>query len=216
MEKINYDKKMQEQVRELQGRPRLLLHSCCGPCSTAVIERVTEHFDVTVFYFNPNIDDGQEYALRRDNQIAYIQKRYGQKGPVGFLEGEYEPQVFLECAAGHEKDPEGGDRCRLCFALRLRETARLARQLGYDYFTTTLTVSPMKDTRIINSLGADLGAEYGVEYLFSDFKKRDGYRRSIELSKEYGLYRQHFCGCVFSKNQDLGPEPGEDSSQCRE
>ena len=199
MEKINYDKRMQEQVAAMKGRPRLLLHSCCGPCSTAVIERVAEDFDVTVFYYNPNIDDEAEYALRRDNQVSYIRQRYGEEGPVKFLEGEYDPQVFLDRTAGHEEDPEGGERCRLCFRLRLEETARQAQALGFDYFATTLTVSPMKNAQLINPLGEEAAGENGVGFLYSDFKKRGGYQRSIELSREYSLYRQHFCGCSYSR-----------------
>ena len=198
MEKINYDRKMREQIAKMEGRPSLLLHSCCGPCSTAVIERVAEDFDVTVFYYNPNIDDREEYELRKANQIDYIQKRYGKDGPVGFLEGAYDPSVFFEKCRGHEGDPEGGERCRLCFELRLTETARKAKELDFDYFATTLTVSPMKNAQIINLLGEAIGAENGVNFLFSDFKKRGGYQRSIELSREYGLYRQHYCGCSLS------------------
>jgi hypothetical protein len=211
MDKINYDKKMLEQIEGMEGRPRLLLHSCCGPCSTAVIERVLEHFDVTVFYYNPNIDDEEEYELRKYNQIKYIRKRYGEEGPVKFLEGEHDPGRFLEGTEGHEEDPEGGERCRLCFALRLSETAHNAKELGFDYFTTTLTVSPMKDPQTINPLGEAIGRAYGVEYLFSDFKKKGGYQRSIELSRKYGLYRQHFCGCRFSKPRD--PENDEALTQ---
>ncbi len=199
MEKINYDKKMQEQVAAMKGRPRLLLHSCCGPCSTAVIERVAEDFDVTVFYYNPNIDDEAEYALRRDNQVSYIRQRYGADGPVKFLEGEYNPQVFLDRTVGYEEEPEGGERCRLCFRLRLEETARQAKALGFDYFATTLTVSPMKNAQVINPLGEETAGKTGVGFLYSDFKKRGGYQRSIELSRKYGLYRQHFCGCSYSR-----------------
>ena len=199
MEKINYDKKMQEQIRSMTGRPKLLLHSCCGPCSTAVIERVAEDFDVTVFYYNPNIDDRDEYELRRNNQVSYIRKRYGENGPVKFLEGNYDPQRFLAMTQGHEEDPEGGARCVICFEMRLEEAARKAKELGFDYFTTTLTVSPMKNAQIIDPLGEKIGEDVGIHFLYSDFKKRGGYQRSIELSREYGLYRQHFCGCRFSR-----------------
>jgi len=201
MEKINYDKRMQEQISKMQGRPKLLLHSCCGPCSTAVIERVAEVFDVTVFYYNPNIDDWEEYELRRANQERYIRARYGDEGVVKFLEGKYDPERFLALVRGHEEDPEGGSRCGICFEMRLEEAARKARELGFDYFTTTLTVSPMKNAQVINPLGERIGEEHRIPYLFSDFKKRGGYQRSIELAREYGLYRQHFCGCGFSRRE---------------
>lgn len=196
--KENYDLLMQKIISDTEGRPSLLLHSCCGPCSTSVIERLSDDFELTVFFYNPNIDEEQEYIRRRDNQIKYLEERYGDANTVKFIEGRYNPDDFLKAAAPMAELKEGGERCRMCFEMRLRETAALAAERNFDYFTTTLTVSPMKNAEVINGIGIETGKEYGVEYLVSDFKKRAGYQRSIELSKEYGLYRQHFCGCSFS------------------
>lgn len=196
--KENYDLLMQKIISDIEGRPRLLLHSCCGPCSTSVIERLAEDFDLTVFFYNPNIDDEEEYIKRRDNQIKYIEERYGSENTVKFIEGRYNSEDFLKAASPMANLKEGGERCRMCFELRLRETAAFAAEKNFDFFSTTLTVSPMKNADIINRTGLEAEAVYGVRYLVSDFKKRAGYQRSIELSKEYGLYRQHFCGCSFS------------------
>jgi len=204
--RINYDKLMQELIAENrkedgENKPSILLHSCCGPCSTAVIERLIEDFDITVFYFNPNIDDETEYGLRMENQIDFINRRYGEDGPVKFLEGRYCPEDFLEFAADYAEEPEGGARCLKCFEQRLEETLRVAERSGFDFFGTTLTVSPMKNSQVLNRLGLEIQEKGEVKYLVSDFKKRSGYQRSIQLSKEYGLYRQHFCGCSYSKRE---------------
>lgn len=198
MNNINFDKEMQKRIATLEGTPRLLLHSCCGPCSTSVIERLAEDFDITVFFYNPNIDEEDEYIRRRDNQIKYINERYGEDGRVKFIEGKYDPENFLAFAEGMKDAPEGGARCTLCFEMRLREAAAVATEKNFDFFATTLTVSPMKAPVIINNLGMKTGEEFKIEYLVSDFKKRAGFQRSLELSKEYELYRQHFCGCSFS------------------
>lgn len=183
-------------------RQPLLLHSCCGPCSTACIERLLCDFDITVFYFNPNITDREEYELRKAEQIRFI-KEYSRKNLLGerieFIEGDYEPEKFFEAVRGHEGDKEGGGRCEICFRLRLEETAKKAKELGIDTFGTTLTVSPYKNYDIITMIGTELAVENGLSWLDRDFKKKAGYQRSIEMSKEYGLYRQHFCGCEFSK-----------------
>lgn len=183
-------------------KPALLLHSCCGPCSTAVIERLADEFDVTVFFYNPCITDEEEYLLRRENQKkflnAYNEERIG-KGQIRFLEGPYQPGTFLKLAEGHESDPEGGGRCSLCFAQRLEKTAETAQMTGNDYFGTTLTVSPHKNYRKISEIGQKIALRYGLTFLDRDFKKKDGFKRSIELSKKYGLYRQDYCGCEFSK-----------------
>jgi len=178
--------------------PRLLLHACCAPCLSSVLERLGERFDVTVLYYNPNIYPREEYEKRLDElyKLLRLQKT---GNAVRLLCGEYRPEDYYNIIGGLEKEPEGGGRCRLCFELRLGETATLAREGGYDYFTTTLTVSPHKNAELINSIGGAMSEKYGVPYLFSDFKKRDGYRRSIELSNIYGLYRQNYCGCEFSK-----------------
>ena len=183
-------------------KPALLLHSCCGPCSTAVIERLADEFDVTVFFYNPCITDEEEYLLRRENQKkflnAYNEERIG-KGRIRFLEGPYQPGTFLKLAEGHESDPEGGGRCSLCFAQRLEKTAETAQMTGNDYFGTTLTVSPHKNYRKISEIGQKIALRYGLTFLDRDFKKKDGFKRSIELSRKYGLYRQDYCGCEFSK-----------------
>ena len=180
-------------------KPRLLLHSCCGPCSTSVVTQLVENYSVTVFYYNPNIGPEEEYRLRLENQKKFL-REYDPAGAVGFVEGAYDPERFYAAARGLEAEKEGGARCTECFKLRLAETARRAAADGFDLFTTTLTVSPHKNAPLINAIGGGLAEEYGVPWLSSDFKKKDGYLRSIKLSKEYGLYRQHYCGCIFSLN----------------
>lgn len=181
---------------------KILLHSCCGPCSTAVIERLAEDWEITVFYFNPNITDPAEYEHRKAEQKRFINE-YNEKAdtPVSFIEGDYDPASFFALVQGHEEDREGGARCSLCFRQRLGATAALAASLGVDAFDTTLTVSPYKNYDVISQIGRELEAEYGVAYVSGNYKKKDGYRRSVALSNEYGLYRQHYCGCVFSERQ---------------
>ncbi|MBR0130178.1 MAG: epoxyqueuosine reductase QueH [Firmicutes bacterium] len=177
----------------------LLLHSCCGPCSTAVLERL-EAFRVRILYYNPNITDPKEYALRLSEQKRFLKESEEAGRPhVELTEGGYDPQVFFEFVKGLEQEPEGGARCRKCFELRLRETARMASELGFDCFDTTMSVSPYKNYDVICQLGRELEKEYGVEFLAGNYKKKDGYHRSILLSKEYGLYRQDYCGCVYSR-----------------
>lgn len=185
---------------EIRGK-RLFLHSCCAPCSSYVLEYLSAYFEITVFYYNPNITLQEEYKKRVKEQRRLIDAMNDQKGgyPIHFVEGTYEPEVFLTMTKGHEKDPEGSDRCFLCYELRLREAAILAAAEGYDYFTTTLSISPLKNAQRLNEIGEGLARDYGVAYLTSDFKKKNGYKRSIELSKEYELYRQDYCGCVFSR-----------------
>lgn len=186
---------------EQEGKaPKLLLHSCCAPCSSHCIEYLSQYFYVTVFYYNPNISESEEYQKRVKEQIRFIQE-FDTRYPVEFIEGDYEPERFYSTVKGLEHCKEGGERCFKCYELRLRRTAEKALEGGYDYFTTTLTISPLKNSVKLNETGLRLGEEYGVSYLLSDFKKKEGYKRSIELSKEYGLYRQNYCGCVFSKNQ---------------
>jgi len=181
---------------------RLLLHSCCGPCSTAVIERLVEDWEVTVFYFNPNITDPQEYEHRKAEQQRFI-KEYNEKTGrnVAYIEGDYDPEIFFQFTEGHEGDPEGGARCRICFLQRLRATALLAAKEAFCAFDTTLTVSPYKNYDVISEVGRLLEGETGVKYLSGNYKKKDGYRRSVTLAGEYGLYRQHYCGCIYSKLQ---------------
>lgn len=181
--------------------PRLFLHSCCAPCSSYVLEYLSPYFAITVFYYNPNISESEEYKKRMEEQKRLIDAYNAeQKGyPIGVVEGDYEPESFFELAKGYEDVPEGGERCFRCFEMRIRETAKRAAAGGFDYFTTTLTISPLKNAPKINEIGEGISREYGVAWLPSDFKKREGYKRSIELSARYGLYRQDYCGCAFSK-----------------
>jgi predicted adenine nucleotide alpha hydrolase (AANH) superfamily ATPase len=180
-----------------EGKPGLLLHSCCAPCGSHVIESLRAEYDITVYYYNPNIYPRAEYERRAAWQ-RILPGLLGLGGTVRVVEGAYEPEVFYSAVRGLEDSREGGARCRECFALRLRATARLAVARGYDAFTTTLSVSPHKDAGVINELGDALAPEYGVKYLRSDFKKRGGYQRSVELSRRLGVYRQRYCGCEFS------------------
>ena len=203
-ENRNFHKEMLKLAGQLQKEgkvPRLLLHSCCAPCSSNCIEVLSKYFMVTVFYYNPNISSDEEYKKRVAEQIRFI-KEFDTPNKVEFIEGDYEPDVFFKEVKGLEKEPEGGKRCFKCYELRLRRSADYAKKHQYDYFTTTLSISPLKNADKLNEIGGNLSGEYKILYLFSDFKKKNGYKRSIELSKEYNLYRQNFCGCVFSKNQN--------------
>lgn len=206
--KTNYQKQTDAVIAALPAgeRPRLLLQSCCGPCSSYVLEYLTQYFRVTVLYYNPNIQPQAEYDKRLHWQREIIAQLPTQT-PVELLDCGYDGARYTEAVRGLEREPEGGARCTVCFRLRLEETARLAKAHGYDYFCSTLTVSPHKDAERLNAIGAALAAEYGVAWLPSDFKKHEGYKRSIELSKQYGLYRQDYCGCLFSKPVD---KPGPD------
>ena len=206
MNKRNYQRELEgtiEKLVEAGQTPRLLLHSCCAPCSSYVLEYLSEYFSITVFYYNPNIFPAKEYEKRVKEQEALIE-RMPAKHRISFLEGPYEQERFYEMAKGLELEPEGGERCFRCYHLRLLEAAQMARAGGFDYFTTTLSISPLKDAGKLNEIGEKLAREYGVAYLNSDFKKRDGYKRSIELSREYGLYRQDYCGCVYSLRERGG------------
>ena len=197
---INYRRVMEETIarHEAAGEtPQLLLHSCCGPCSSAVLEELSRYFKITVFYYNPNIYPEEEYRMRVGEQERFI-REFPAVHPVSFIEGRYDRERFYELAKGLEQELERGARCIRCYRLRLCETARLARDEGFDYFTTTLSISPQKDSQVLNAIGREVAAEYGVAYLFSDFKKKDGYLRSTRLAAEYGMYRQDYCGCEFS------------------
>ena len=183
-------------------KPRVLLHSCCGPCSTSVIERLIVDYDVTVFFYNPCITDEDEYLKRKENQIYFIEefnKKANNYTEIRFYEGKYDRDAYFEKASPYASEPEGGKRCVVCFEQRLEETARQAAKGGFDYFATTLTVSPHKNYQLISEIGNRLGKKYGVAFLDKDFKKKAGFQRSIQLSKEYELYRQNYCGCQYSK-----------------
>ncbi len=206
---MNYQKELDnliEKLVEQQLRPKLLIHSCCAPCSSYVLEYLSQYFEITIFYFNPNIYPEDEYNRRVEEQKQLIQAM-PLTSKVKFRQGEYRPQEYYQAIKGLEKEPEGGNRCFVCYEMRLREAAQRAREGGYDYFTTTLSISPHKKSEKLNEIGSNLAAEFGVAYLPSDFKKKNGYKRSIELSKEYNLYRQDYCGCIFSMRDQ--PEQGE-------
>lgn len=201
--KINYQIEMEREIKRLADqnlRPQLVLHSCCAPCSSAVLERLHRDFALTVYYYNPNISPEAEFRHRSDEQRRLAQQM-PLNGDVRVVEGEYDPENFYARVKGLEDEPEGGARCTVCFEMRLRKTAEYARSIGAEYFTTTLSISPLKDAARLNEIGAALAREYGLKYLHSDFKKKNGYRRSIELSSQYDLYRQDFCGCVYSRQE---------------
>lgn len=201
--KRNYQKELEKLLEkfEKEGRvPSLLLHSCCAPCSSYVLEYLSQYFYITVFYYNPNIYPDTEYdkrVLEQQQLIGKIPAKY----PISFLAGAYDKQLFYDTVRGVEKEKEGGERCFRCYEMRLREAAREAKKGGFDYFTTTLSISPMKNTAKLNEIGERIGEEEGVLYLLSDFKKKNGYRRSVELSEIFGLYRQDYCGCIFSRQE---------------
>ena len=187
---------------EAVEKPALLLHSCCGPCSTAVIERLIDDYDVTVYFYNPCITDQDEYERRKESQIRFIEHynlHLGGAGKVHFIEGDYDPENYFRAVKGYEEEPEGGSRCTICFTQRLEKTAEAAKLGGYPLFTTTLTVSPHKNYPLISAIGKVAAETYDVEFLDLDFKKKAGFQRSIQMSKEYELYRQNYCGCEFSK-----------------
>lgn len=205
----NYQRELDQLLLEMQNEDgttpkRLLLHSCCAPCSSYCLLYLSEYFEITDYYYNPNIFPKEEYEKRVEEQkrlIGELPVRY----PVKFVEGEYCPEDFFEMARGLEGIPEGGERCFRCYELRMRKAAALAKEGGYDFFATTLSISPLKNAGKINEIGERLAEEYGVRHLPSDFKKKEGYKKSIELSKQYNLYRQNYCGCIFSKNKKGNP-----------
>lgn len=200
--KRNYQKELEKILEKENPGKCLLLHSCCAPCSSYVLIYLRQFFRITVFYYNPNITFSDEYEKRVAEQkrlIAALNASPDGGFPIEILEGSYEPERFLEAAKGLEKCPEGGERCHKCFELRLSESAKQAKLRDYDYFTTTLTISPLKNAEKLNEIGEQMAQEYGVTFLPSDFKKKEGYKQSIELSKKYDLYRQDYCGCAFSK-----------------
>lgn len=202
-EQRNFQKELERLIQKQEAAgivPRLLLHSCCAPCSSYVIEYLSQFFSLTVFYYNPNISREEEYKKRVQEQKRFIQE-FPAKNKVDFIEGDYDTDSFYSTVKGLEKCKEGGERCFKCYELRLRKTAQLAKELSFDYFTTTLSISPLKNSVKLNEIGQQLGEEFEVPYLLSNFKKKEGYKRSIQLSKEYNLYRQNYCGCIYSQNQ---------------
>lgn len=203
MNRINYQKQLEEIIEkhEKAGEVKsLLLHSCCAPCSSYCLEYLSNFFRITVFYYNPNIYPEDEYHKRVEEQQRLIEQLPA-KYPISFVEGAFDKEHFYEVVKGYEECPEGGERCFKCYELRLEETAKLAKEMEMDYFTTTLSISPLKNAQKLNEIGEKLGTIYEVSHLGADFKKKNGYKRSVELSNEYGMYRQYYCGCVYSKTQ---------------
>ncbi len=201
MQKVNYQLLLDKELQFISHsgkKPRLLLHICCAPCSSYVLEYLSGYFDITLFFYNPNITSENEYNYRIDEAKRLIAEM-PLTGKVDFISARYDISEFFSIAKGFENEPEGGERCFRCYELRLRETAENAKKNGFDYFTTTLSISPYKNAEKLNSIGKSLSEEYGVKYLFSDFKKKNGYKRSIELSQIYNLYRQDYCGCIYSE-----------------
>lgn len=204
MNKINYQKELDKVIENLKKEERtasLLLHSCCAPCSSYVLEYLSKYFKITVFYYNPNIYPKEEYLRRVQEQKTLID-RMETKNQVRFIEGKYDVDKFYQLSKGLEELKEGRERCFKCYDLRLKEALKVAEEGDFDYFTTTLTISPLKNAQLINKIGIEISKEYGVKYLCSDFKKHEGYKRSIILSAQYNLYRQNYCGCEFSKNEN--------------
>lgn len=197
----NYQKELEKliaNIEKTENRPKLLLHACCAPCSSYCLEYLSKYFLITIFFYNPNIFPEDEYQKRVEEMKRLISEM-DFENQVNFIEGKYHPQEFFDMAKGLEKVPEGGERCFKCYRMRMEETAKLAREHGYEYFTTTLSISPLKNAAKINEIGEELAEIYQVQHLPSDFKKKNGYKRSVELSAEHGLYRQNYCGCVYSK-----------------
>lgn len=203
MNRVNYQKQLEAVIarHERNGEvPSLLLHSCCAPCSSYCLEYLSNYFRITVFYYNPNIYPEEEYEKRVAEQKRLIDA-LPVKHKIEFISGAFEKERFYEAVKGYEDCPEGGERCFRCYELRLEKTALLAKELGRDYFTTTLSISPLKNAEKLNEIGEKLAEKYGIRHLSSDFKKKNGYKRSVELSAEYEMYRQYYCGCVYSKIQ---------------
>lgn len=195
---MNYGLLMQKEIESLTYTPTLLLHACCAPCSSVCLKRLGEYFKITIFFYNPNITDREEY-LKRLEEIKRFIREFKVKYEIKIIEGKYDPHSFLEMAKGMEDLPEKGNRCFLCYRLRLEETLKVAEENNFDYFATTLTLSPFKNAIWLNQIGEEISKNKKTKYLYSDFKKHNGYKESIELSKEYNLYRQNYCGCIYSK-----------------
>ncbi len=201
---VNYSLWLEKKLAELEKsniKPRLLLHVCCAPCSSYVTEYIAQYFDITAYFYNPNISPEREFSFRLSELRRFLNESGNSN--IAVMTPDYVPAEFFDKVRGLETLPEGGERCRICYELRLRRTAAEAKAGRFDYFTTTLSISPYKNAAWLNEIGIRLSEEYGVEYLRSDFKKKNGYKRSIELSKEYNLYRQNYCGCIYSKAASL-------------
>lgn len=202
---MDYNKEMEKEINYLvenKLKPRLLLHSCCAPCSSHVLSVLTDYFDITILYYNPNIEPYEEYLKRKEEEIRFI-KEFPHQNLIIIMDCDYDNDLFKQMSKGLEDVSEGGDRCTKCYYLRLEKTAKLAKENNYDYFCTTLSVSPYKNSYKLNTIGEELSNKYQIKYLYSDFKKKEGYKHSIELSKEYNLYRQNYCGCIYSKPKDV-------------
>ena len=199
----NYQLMLDETIKQIEKenkRPTLLLHSCCAPCSSYVLEYLSKYFKITVFYYNPNISSEEEYNKRKEEQKRFI-KESNFSNDIDFIEGDYDNQKYEETIKGMENEKEGGPRCKKCYFLRLEETAKIAKENNFDYFTTTLSISPYKNAQSLNEIGKELSDKYNISYLYSDFKKKNGYKRSIELSSVFKLYRQDYCGCIYSQKK---------------
>ena len=203
--KQNYHLLCLEELSKLNSTKKILLHSCCAPCSSYVITFLSNYFDITILYYNPNIAPKEEYEKRKQEQIKLI-KNINTLHKLDYLDCDYDNDLYNKAINGYQNCQEGGDRCRICFNLRLEKTAILAKKYKYDYFCSTLTVSPHKNSKIINEIGYSLGKKYDIKWLYSDFKKNEGFKQSIELSKKYNLYRQDYCGCIYSKKENIGKE----------
>ncbi len=199
--KINYQRELDKILESLnEEKPTLLIHSCCAPCSSYVLEFLSKYFKISVLYYNPNIYPEAEFAKRLDEQVRLV-REMPLENATEVIDAGYNPKEFYDAVKGYEEEKEGGARCEKCFRLRLDKTAEIAKEKGFEYFTTTLSISPLKNEQVLNKIGEGLAEKYGVKYLYSDFKKKNGYKRSIELSKEYNLYRQDYCGCIFSQKE---------------
>ena len=198
----SYYKLELKELESIKERKKLLLHSCCAPCSSSVITLLTKYFDITILYYNPNISPIEEYKKRKEEQIRLI-KEIDTIGTIEILDCDYDNEIYENKIKGYENCPERGERCTICFNLRLEKTAKIAKENNYDYFCSTLTVSPYKNANLINQIGSSLEEKYNIKWLYSDFKKADGYKKSIELSKKYNLYRQDYCGCIYSKKKNI-------------
>ena len=198
----SYYKLCLKELESIKERKRTLLHSCCAPCSSAVITFLTNYFDITILYYNPNIAPREEYEKRKKEQIRLI-KEIDKVGTIDIIDCDYDNDIYEKNIKGYEDCPERGARCTICFNLRLEKTAKIAKENNYDYFCSTLTVSPYKNATLINQIGEELSKKYDIKWLYSDFKKAEGYKKSIELSKKYNLYRQDYCGCIYSQRKNI-------------